>query len=65
MSTDKSAEIINAYRRLHRRCRTCSHASNGSSSWFCAAKMKRHPFGDVFTTTVAGCFCRMYKPKEY
>ena len=65
MNTDRSIEEVNLYRKMHRRCRTCTYASDSNSGWFCGAKLKRHPFTDLCDTRIAGCFCKLYVPKEF
>lgn len=64
MNTDRSIEEVNEHRRYYRRCRYCEHASNSRGGWFCKAKMKRHLLVDLYETTIAGCFCKLFIPKE-
>lgn len=62
MNTNQDA--VDKYRKQHKRCKTCVHASNGSCSWYCKAKQSRH-FGDLYDTKIAGAFCKLYTPKSF
>lgn len=68
MSTKDEHSLVNQYRLLHRRCRTCQFASSTEARygrWFCTAKMKLHEHRSVYSTVLEGCLCKLYQPKEY
>lgn len=58
-----NTDAVNKYRKKHRRCKTCIHASNSNAGWYCKAKHKRHIYSDVYETTIAGVFCKVYSPE--
>ncbi len=60
--TDK--QQINEYRKKHKRCKTCVFASQSHWGWYCLAKGTRYD-GNVDNTRLSGCFCRLYKAKEF
>ena len=55
---------VDEYRKKHKRCKTCIYAEKKGAGWRCEAKGSRHDWspGDY---ALKGCFCRLYKPREF
>ena len=68
MSKEKQI-IIDEYRKRHKRCKTCIYAFQQTDDrrpecWWCDAKSIRH-IGSVGESGLRGCFCRLYKAREF
>jgi hypothetical protein len=62
--TKKNQMTINEYREKHKRCKTCVYASQNNYDWYCLAKGTCY-VGNVGDYALKGCFCELYKAKEF
>ena len=60
----KNPMTINEYREKHKRCKTCAYVSFRNYGWYCLAKGNFY-VGSPNNCALKGCFCRLYKAKEF
>lgn len=55
---------IDEYRAKHKRCKTCAYVEETTLYLICTAKNTAY-YRDGRLKNVKGCFCRLYKAKEF
>ena len=62
--TKENQITINEYRKKHKRCKTCEYVSRNNYGWYCLAKGDFYA-GSPNDCVLKGCFCELYKAKEF
>lgn len=63
MSKEKQI-TVDEYRKRHKRCKTCAYVSQNNIGWHCLAKGDYY-IGSASNRSLKGCFCKLYKAKEF